>query len=275
MSLYPHKAGFTLVELAVVLVIIGLIIGGVLVGQDLINSARLQAQVKQIDKYQAAVETFRAKYSGLPGDLILDKAKQFGFITTSCDGSSTGNRDGNGLIDGTIGEAYGQGEGETAFFWTDLSTAGLIESKFPGGTAPTCNSCPIIALSGMSQYFPATKIGGGYVYVFEMQGANWFSIDGMAAVQACGNVTRGVSLGVLQALNIDEKIDDGFPESGSVQAYGPITAAVLNYAQNLTFAWPTNCFNSNAAYPQGVYSTFPAVGDNSTLPNCFLSFRMQ
>ena len=58
-----HKsAGFTLIELSIVLVIIGLIIGGVLVGRDLIAAAQVRAQISQIEKYQTAVNTFRGKY---------------------------------------------------------------------------------------------------------------------------------------------------------------------------------------------------------------------
>jgi prepilin-type N-terminal cleavage/methylation domain-containing protein len=64
------RAGFTLVEIAIVLVIIGLIIGGILVGQDLIRVATIRSQVSQIDKYQAAINTFRLKYNNaLPGDV--------------------------------------------------------------------------------------------------------------------------------------------------------------------------------------------------------------
>ena len=60
--------GFTLIELSIVLVIIGLIVGGVLVGQDLIKAAEIRATVSQVEGYNSAVNTFRLKYNGLPGD---------------------------------------------------------------------------------------------------------------------------------------------------------------------------------------------------------------
>src|ERR1700744_2868548 len=97
------QQGFTLIELSIVLVIIGLIVGGILVGQDLIRAAETRAQISQIEKYNSAVNTFRGKFGALPGDMALSVANQFGFATgSSCDGT-TGKRDGNGLLDGWNG----------------------------------------------------------------------------------------------------------------------------------------------------------------------------
>ena len=54
--------GFTLIELSIVLVIIGLIVGGVLVGQDLIYAAKVRAQATQFERLKTAVYTFQGKY---------------------------------------------------------------------------------------------------------------------------------------------------------------------------------------------------------------------
>ncbi len=72
------KSGFTLIELSIVLVIIGLIIGGVLVGKDLIKAAEIRSTIGQYEKYKTAVNTFKLKYSGLPGDLLSTNALSFG-----------------------------------------------------------------------------------------------------------------------------------------------------------------------------------------------------
>src|ERR1700746_416796 len=85
--------GFTLIELSIVLVIIGLIVGGVLVGQDLIRAAEVRATISQIEKYNTAVNTFRGKYNALPGDLNAAAATAFGF---SGRGIPPGAGDGNG-----------------------------------------------------------------------------------------------------------------------------------------------------------------------------------
>ena len=63
-----HRAGFTLIELSIVLVIVGLIIGGILVGQQLIHAAQIRQQAKQFELINAGVNTFRTKYNCLPGD---------------------------------------------------------------------------------------------------------------------------------------------------------------------------------------------------------------
>ena len=70
---------FTLIELSIVLVVVALIIGGVLVGQDLIRAAGVRSQITQIEKYQTAANTFRGKYGALPGDMNAATASQFGF----------------------------------------------------------------------------------------------------------------------------------------------------------------------------------------------------
>lgn len=92
-----NKIGFTLIEMSIVLVIIGLIIGGILTGQDLINAASIRAQTSQIEKYQTAVHTFQNKYGYLPGDIPNPYASNFGFQTR---GTIEGEGDGNGIIEG-------------------------------------------------------------------------------------------------------------------------------------------------------------------------------
>ncbi|MGH9519815.1 MAG: type II secretion system protein, partial [Terriglobales bacterium] len=75
---YTAQRGFTLIEMAIVLVIIGLIVGSVLAGQDLIRAAEVRATISQIEKYQTAVNTFYGKYGALPGDIKDPEASMFG-----------------------------------------------------------------------------------------------------------------------------------------------------------------------------------------------------
>ena len=78
-----YRVGFTLIEVSIVLVIIGLLAGGVLVGRDLIEAAKIRQQITQIEQFKAAVNTFRAKYNALPGDLLFTQATAFGFTPRS------------------------------------------------------------------------------------------------------------------------------------------------------------------------------------------------
>ncbi len=91
--LAPSRYGFTLIELSLVLVIIGLLVGGVLVGRDLIETASLRAYISQIQKYNAAVNAFKLKYNCVPGDCASASSYSLG---------SNGN--GNSMITGVITE---------------------------------------------------------------------------------------------------------------------------------------------------------------------------
>jgi prepilin-type N-terminal cleavage/methylation domain-containing protein len=62
------RLGFTLFEIAIVMVIIGLLVGGVLVGQNLVESAAVKGTMKQIAHYDSAIENFQTRYNKLPGD---------------------------------------------------------------------------------------------------------------------------------------------------------------------------------------------------------------
>lgn len=62
------RSGFSLVELSIVLVILGLLVGGVLTGQSLIRASELRKFMNTMERYKAATYTFRDKYFALPGD---------------------------------------------------------------------------------------------------------------------------------------------------------------------------------------------------------------
>src|SRR5436305_84684 len=94
-----RQFGFTLIELAIVLVIIGLVVGGVLVGRDLIATSQLRATMTQVEKYNTAVKTFRTKYNALPGDMKAADAANFGLFQLA-ESPAFSKGDGNGLIAG-------------------------------------------------------------------------------------------------------------------------------------------------------------------------------
>jgi prepilin-type N-terminal cleavage/methylation domain-containing protein len=210
--------GFTLIELSIVLVIIGLIVGGVLVGQDLISTATARAQVSQIEKYQTAVNTFRGKYGYLPGDIKDPEATQFGLAARDV---YAGQGDGNGVIEGVSCEGSGCNagtnitSGEIAVFWNDLGVAGLISEKL---TTATQIFVPVSNGVAVSLYMPRATAGNeNYIHVWSTGSVNYFAISSYTHMGwAMGDAYA--SMPVRQAAYIDTKIDDGLPQTGNVLA---------------------------------------------------------
>lgn len=274
--------GFTLIEMSIVLVVIGLLVGGVLVGIDLVRAAEVRAQISQIEKYNQAANTFRGKYGYLPGDLLYSAASQFGFtVGPNCTGEQ-GGRDGNGLLDGLSGSfTLYQDEGETALFWQDLTSSALatplIEGQFPnsGAALPVCGwggNAVVLSGTGVGAYFPPAKIGrNNYIYVYETNGANWFGVSAITAINVSGVMTSTANIPVIQAYDIDKKIDDGFPTTGRVVAVdlngSPSTP---NNAPHTTTSGGTSlsCYDTTT----GTYSITYNGGANA---NCALSFEFQ
>jgi prepilin-type N-terminal cleavage/methylation domain-containing protein len=227
-----HKRGFTLIELSIVLVIIGLIVGGILVGRELMVVAEVRSQVSQIEKMQTAVNIFRNKYNGLPGDLI--NASQVGLSPRS---GAIGNGNGDGRIQnaGGGGHCLSVASGETLFFWSDLATAGLTENNFTysGGTPADTND--------LSPYFPRSKLGTAYLQV--TCGIGVYTSQNYLVLMDIRSINSGIifvdnPFTVLQAYMIDSKIDDGFPVGGRV-----IEIDYYNESQ-FNFAAGYNCLGS-------------------------------
>lgn len=284
------QGAFTLIELSIVLVIIGLIVGGVLVGQDLIRAAEARSQISQIEKYNTAVNTFKLKYGALPGDIPEPKAGSFGFAAR---GALIGEGDGNGFIDGiNIGGGCCQVDvGETALFWMDLSAAELIDGKFVSADAHTVP--PAIQSDSLYLYMPKAKLSGdNYVYV--MTGGwqtisqvsrfgdshNYFGIQQIDSVDDEGNPSGVPNLPVQQAYAIDQKIDDGLPQSGRVMALyldwnfmWPGSEYVGGPFTDATPVSSTSCFdNGNVAGETQKYSLSQNGGMNRS---CALLIMMQ
>ena len=204
-------AGFTLLELSIVLVIIGLIVGGVLVGRDLIGAAEIRAQISQIEKYQTAVNTFKLKYNNqLPGDISDPDATAFGL---SPRGNSRGTGDGNGILEGfPVSGGYTsfgwvEGTGETLLFWIDLTTSGLIDGRF-NFTGITLYGGGGTVTSNFDAFFPRAKIGNGnYIYVWSggiasrdsSDGKNYFGLSGISSIYNYWSMSTHTALSVAQA----------------------------------------------------------------------------
>jgi len=306
-----HNAikGFTLIEVSIVLVIIGLIVGGVLVGQNLITAAEVRATISQVEKYNQAANTFRGKFGYLPGDINATAASQFGFAAR---GVYAGQGDGNGILEGnynnsTSGHAsLWQSAGETVMFWVDLSSpvaGNLIDGGFNTASSTAIPASDITG-TAINLYFPQAKIGrGNYFYTYSsyfwngsndiLLGDNYFGLSAVYDIEANsanGRVQSNRTIPVAQAYAIDKKVDDGLPESGNVIAMflsptngdlmwaqaseqWAFTSTGLTVAPGQIPASSTTCFdNGNIAAATATYSMNQ---NNGAGANCALSFKMQ
>ncbi len=177
------QTGFTLIELAIVLVIIGLLLGGVLKGQELINSAKVKNMASDFRNVQVAIYSYQDKFKALPGD---DKAASTHVAT-----SGATIVDGNG--DGVIGGAWSATSGESFDFWQHIRLAGLA-------TGSTTTSA--------STYTP-TNTEGGTIGVQSNPNKTITGLSGSYAVCSSGILGKF-------AKQLDSAMDDGNTASGSM-----------------------------------------------------------
>jgi len=208
------EAGFTLVELAVVMIIIGLLIGGILKGQELIANAQTTSTISQMRAFDAAITTFRDKYGALPGDLANASTR-----LPDCTGGCDNDGDSNGRIDepASLGDAPGD-EDESAVAFTHMAAADLISGVDHTSTTDE-----------FGEIMPEANLGGGLWVGFTTDGSAAGGITsgdlrpGHYLVYNGTVANVGGTTGALtpnQAAQIDRKLDDGVPDSGSVQVVG-------------------------------------------------------
>jgi prepilin-type N-terminal cleavage/methylation domain-containing protein len=247
------RRAFSLVELSIVLVILGLLVGGILSGQSLIRASELRTIVEQHQGFVSAVNAFREKYNGLPGD--LPSASQiWGLSTPVCpqltipETLETCDGDGSGFVP-TIDSpsdflsgfsSLPTGYEETIGFWQHLRNAGLIENSAW-----------------------ASKID---------RDRTWVLNDLESPVSARRNIFNGEYRNLLVAptalkpaelWNIDQKADDGKPGIGRITVFsGAFTLGSNTLAE---------CTDSSVN-PEGsnVAANYLLTAENSV---CYLLFR--
>ncbi|MFH0934628.1 MAG: prepilin-type N-terminal cleavage/methylation domain-containing protein [Pseudomonadota bacterium] len=193
-----NQSGFTLIEIAIVLVIIGLLLGGVLKGQELINSAKVKSLATDFRNIPVYIYGYQDKYRAIPGD---DKSAAIHLGVASAV-AAPGN--GNGLIDdawdddATGSEAYD--------FWLHVRLAGLT----PGSTT-----------SGAADYQPINAVGG---IIGIQSGTTDTSLTPVKDLQTTAVAIRGTyiicSSNILGkfAKQLDIQLDDGETSTGTMMA---------------------------------------------------------
>lgn len=187
MNKMKKQSGFTLIELAIVLVIIGLLLGGVLKGQELINSAKVKNMATDFKNVQVYIYGYQDKFKALPGD--------DGQVVSHLTGSTlatTGGTTSNGVIEGKWDSVTATDE--SVLFWQHVRLANLA-------SGPTTID---------SNFYPKNADGGR----FGVQ-----SISGFVSVTNMSGTYVACSRGVLGkfAKQLDVSLDDGDGSKGSLR----------------------------------------------------------
>lgn len=186
--LKTSQRGFTLIEIAIVLVIIGLLLGGVLKGQELITSARVRNLIAQQDGIKAAFFGFQDRYRSFPGDYAA-AATNMKCATAPCF-----NGNGNGII------ADAAAVSETNLVWVHLSSAGFLNGSYSMSTATDARSDENTPRNPYNTYLQ-------FVHDAAYQ-------DTAGTVPTKLNLKTGSQIPVEIMAEVERKIDDGNGERG-------------------------------------------------------------
>jgi prepilin-type N-terminal cleavage/methylation domain-containing protein len=189
---FGNQKGFTLVEMAIVLVIIGLLLGGVLKGQELIANSRVKAAVNEMNSVTVAYNGYLDRFRALPGDdgdLARLRARGANWATITV----VGDRD--GVLEITPAQTF-TGAGESVPFWQAVKAAGFITGNPADAGVAALLPNTFQGLIGVANNAtpPITGMPQGVLSVCISQ------VPGKASAQ------------------MDTQLDDGLPNRGSVRA---------------------------------------------------------
>ena len=224
-----HKSGYTLLEMSIVLVIIGIAIGGIFIAQTLIRSSYLNRVLEEYDTYIKSTKEFQDKFLAYPGDMTNAEA-MWGTDPGGCPNSPSSTTpkiatcNGNG--DGKIGDSTATGtlSNQREWFraWQQLSDASLIDNQYTGipGSGGVAEAVPMVNVPSSSMS------GAGWtIHYFQMVGANtglWadqYSHMLDFGVRVTADRTIGPVLSPTEAIAMDTKVDDGKPGRGMIRAW--------------------------------------------------------
>ncbi len=200
-QLTAQQKGFTLIEMAVILVILGIVAGGIIAGRSIVKASELKSVISNINDIKTSIKSFRLKYNALPGD--FRNAKDY-WPDPKCvaDAFSPCNGNGNGKIN------EGASTAENFRAWNHLSLGGFMRELYTG----TRDSLKATLTVNMP---PSGVMGGG----FQLRGVTIYGRSQGNSIQFSSEENNDMDGGILaagQAFSIDEKIDDGLADSGQV-----------------------------------------------------------
>ncbi len=227
------KSAFSLIELSIVLIIIGLLIAGITGGASLIKSSELRSVMSEAKSYQVAVNSFYTQYDSYPGDTAISVGNNSTF---------TGNRNNqiqyaidNGLLNGTAAAGF---EGIDA--WQDLRDIGAIDLNLTFGSGSAIS----LATAAATTFTPITNIPGS-----KIKGGGWafdYNISSLQNVVVLTGKTKSVTPGALAAATT--LVNNHFRTAGTSNSSALACASATPAANNTD----PYCTASGPNFPGGL-----------------------
>jgi prepilin-type N-terminal cleavage/methylation domain-containing protein len=226
MEAYIQKSsGFTLVEISIVMIIIGLLIGGTFGGMKLIENMQINSTVQMLNAIESSAITFKDTYGRLPGDMPNTAARLPNCTVAPCATGGNGDR----RLDASLAMLAAITDTSERFtFWHHLQAAGITSLGIKNTTD-----------MNFGEGQPETALGIGLRMAFGAPNNHWSLITNTIA-NATGYATEDLMLNGQILMALEAKMDDGKPQMGRIQTYNHCYTGTYGIAAEYVYT-DSNC----------------------------------